>query len=86
MKKEGTTILDVDVYEGLYTECVGDSFELVILFNGAGIINIAAENIHTLVIQISGIRYLVLEYCLVECTSYQVQKDSESQMFSFRIS
>lgn len=58
-KISGTIIFDVAVNEGLYTKCVGDSFELVILFNGAGIINIVAENIHTLVIQISGIRHLV---------------------------
>ncbi|XP_027368433.1 uncharacterized protein LOC113874410 [Abrus precatorius] len=55
----------VAVGEGPYAECGGDNSELVIPFNGAGIINLVAEKIPTLVILISG-RPLFLEQCLLE--------------------
>ncbi|XP_029130795.1 uncharacterized protein LOC109816285 isoform X2 [Cajanus cajan] len=55
----------VVVGEGPYAECGGDNSELVIPFNGAGIINLVADKIPTLVILISG-RPLLLEQCLLE--------------------
>lgn len=55
----------VVVGEGPYAECGGDNSELVIPFNGAGIINLVADKIPTLVILISG-RPLLLEQYLLE--------------------
>ncbi|KAL5125098.1 Beta-glucosidase BoGH3B [Glycine soja] len=55
----------VVVGEGPYAECGGDNSELVIPFNGAGIIDLVADKIPTLVILISG-RPLLLEQCLLE--------------------
>ncbi|QCE00867.1 uncharacterized protein LOC114193017 isoform X2 [Vigna unguiculata] len=55
----------VVVGEGSYAECGGDNSELVIPFNGDGIISLVAEKIPTLVILISG-RPLLLEQCLLE--------------------
>ncbi|KHN40052.1 Lysosomal beta glucosidase [Glycine soja] len=55
----------VVVREGPYAECGGDNSELVIPFNGDGIINLVADKIPTLVILISG-RPFLSEQCLLE--------------------
>ena len=55
----------VAVGEGPYAECGGDNSELVIPFNGPGIVSLVADKIPTLVILISG-RPLVLEPWLLE--------------------
>ncbi|AES98545.1 putative glucan 1,3-beta-glucosidase [Medicago truncatula] len=57
----------VAIGEAPYAECGGDNKELVIPFNGAGIVDIIADKIPTLVILISG-RPLVLEQGLLEKT------------------
>ncbi|MCI06122.1 lysosomal beta glucosidase-like, partial [Trifolium medium] len=55
----------VAIGEAPYAECGGDNKELVIPFNGAGIVEIVANKIPTLVILISG-RPLVLEPSFLE--------------------
>lgn len=55
----------VAIGETPYAECGGDNSELVIPFNGAGIVDLVADKIPTLVILISG-RPLGLEQCLLE--------------------
>jgi len=57
----------VAIGEAPYAECGGDNTELVIPFNGDGIVDIVAHKIPTLVILISG-RPLVLEQSLLEKT------------------
>ncbi|GAU25717.1 hypothetical protein TSUD_216470 [Trifolium subterraneum] len=55
----------VAIGEAPYAECGGDNTELVIPFNGAGIVDIVSDKIPTLVILISG-RPLVLEQSFLE--------------------
>ncbi|CAK8542702.1 unnamed protein product [Lathyrus sativus] len=55
----------VAIGEAPYAECGGDNSELVIPFNGAGIVDLVSDKIPTLVILISG-RPLVLEQSFLE--------------------
>jgi beta-glucosidase len=57
----------VAIGEAPYAECGGDNKELVIPFNGDGIVDIVSDKIPTLVILVSG-RPLVLEQSMLEKT------------------